>query len=51
MLDCKSTSTPVIKEKVNAFVAGSYGGKLLSSQKHATYRQIMSKLMYAMVGL
>ena len=50
MLDCKPTSTPVTKEEVNAFVARRYGRKLLSPQEHTTYRQIVGKLMYAMVG-
>jgi hypothetical protein len=50
MLDCKPASTPVTKGEVDALVAGGYGGKLLSPQEHATYRQIVGKLMYAMVG-
>jgi len=50
MLDCKPASTPVTKEEVDALIAGIYGRKLLFSREHTTYRQIIGKLMYAMVG-
>ena len=37
------------KEKVNALIAGETSGKP-RPQDHTTYRQIIGKLMYAMVG-
>ena len=49
MLDYKPTSTSVLKEEVNALIASDTGGKLLGPTDHATYRQIIGKLMYAMV--
>ena len=50
MLECKPTSTPVTKGEVDALIAGDTGGKALGPVDHATYRQIIGKLMYAMVG-
>ena len=50
MLDCKPAPIPVTKGEVDALIAGETGGKPLGPQDHATYRQIIGKLMYAMVG-
>ena len=50
MLDCKPTSTPVTKGEVDALIAGGTGRKALGLIDHAIYRQIIDKLMYAIVG-
>ena len=49
MLDCKPALIPVTKEEVDALITGETGGKPLGPQDHAIYRQIIGKLMYAMV--
>src|SRR6202000_3314074 len=41
---------PMSKGEVDALTAGETGGKPLSPQDHHLYRQILGKLMYAMVG-
>ena len=38
------------KEEVDDLIAGGTGGKALGPTDHTTYRQIIGKLMYAMVG-
>jgi hypothetical protein len=40
----------MLKGEVNALTAGDTGGKKLDTNSHALYRQIVGKLMYAMVG-
>jgi hypothetical protein len=50
MQDCKPSTTPMSKGEVNALTAGDTGGKKLDTNSHALYRQIVGKLMYAMVG-
>jgi hypothetical protein len=50
MQDCKPSTTPMSKGEVNALTAGDTGGKKLDVNGHALYRQIVGKLMYAMVG-
>ena len=49
MLDCKPTSTLVTTREVDTLIAGDTSGKPLGPTNHATYRQIIGKLMYAMV--
>ena len=50
MADCKPSPTPIDKAQTNALVEGNHGGKLLDKKHHHLYRQIVGKLMYAMVG-
>jgi hypothetical protein len=50
MQDCKPSTIPMSKGEVNALTAGDLGGKKLDTNSHALYRQIVDKLMYAMVG-
>jgi hypothetical protein len=50
MQDCKPSTTPMSKGEVNALTTGDTGGKKLDANSHALYRQIVGKLMYAMVG-
>jgi hypothetical protein len=50
MQDCKPSTIPISKGEVNALTAGDLGGKKLDTNSHALYRQIVGKLMYAMVG-
>ena len=50
MLDCKPTSTLVAKEEVDTLITSDTDGKALGSTDHATYRHIIGKLMYAMIG-
>jgi hypothetical protein len=50
MQDCKPSTTPMSKGEVNALTVGDTGGKKLDANGHALYRQIVGKLMYAMVG-
>jgi hypothetical protein len=38
------------KGEVNALTLGDTGGKKLDTNSHVLYRQIIDKLMYAMVG-
>src|SRR5271163_3685048 len=49
MQDCKLASTPLAKGEIDAFTAGNTGGKPLGDKEHHLYRQIVGKLMYAMV--
>src|SRR6202000_2238725 len=48
--DCKPASTPLTKGEVDALTAGKTRGKALDSAGHHLYRQILGKLMYAIVG-
>ena len=50
MADCKPSPTSIIKAQTNALVEGNYGRKLLDKKHHHLYRQIVGKLIYAMVG-
>jgi hypothetical protein len=50
MQDCKPSTTPMSKRKVNTLTAGNTGGKKLDTNSHALYCKIVDKLMYAMVG-
>jgi hypothetical protein len=50
MQDCKPSTTSMSKREVNALTARDTGGKKLDMNSHALYRQIVGKLMYAMVG-
>jgi hypothetical protein len=50
MQDCKPSTTPMSKEKVNALTAGDTRDKKLDTNSYALYCQIVGKLMYAMVG-
>jgi hypothetical protein len=50
MQDCKPSTIPMSKEKVNALTAGDTRGKKLDTNSHALYHQIIGKLMYTMVG-
>jgi hypothetical protein len=50
MQDCKPSTIPMSKGEINALTAGDTGGKKLDENGHALYRQIVGKLMYAMVG-
>ena len=50
MQDCKPCPTPLAKGEVDALTAGTATGKSLDAQDHSLYRQIVGKLMYAMVG-
>ena len=50
LTDCKPSSTPMSKGEVNALTTGDTGGKPLSDKDHSLYRQMVGKLMYAMVG-
>ena len=50
MQDCKPAATPLAKGEVDALVSGGTGGKKLDPKDHHLYRQIVGKLMYAMVG-
>jgi hypothetical protein len=50
MQDCKPSTTPMSKREINALTAGDTGGKKLDKNGHTLYRQIVGKLMYAMVG-
>jgi hypothetical protein len=50
MQDCKPSTTSMSKGEVNALTVGDTGGKKLDMNSHALYRQIVDKLMYAMVG-
>jgi hypothetical protein len=49
MQDCKPSTTSMSKEEVNALTTGDTEGKKLDTNSHALYRQIIGKLMYAMV--
>ena len=48
--DSAPRSTPMTKGDVDALTAGNTGGIPLSTKEHHLYRQIVGKLMYAMVG-
>jgi hypothetical protein len=50
MQDCKPSTTSMSKREVNALTVGDTGGKKLDTNSHVLYRQIVDKLMYAMVG-
>jgi hypothetical protein len=50
MQDCKPSTISMSKGEVNALTARDTGGKKLDTNSHALYRQIVGKLMYAMVG-
>jgi hypothetical protein len=50
MQDCKPSTTPMSKGEVNALTARDTRDKKLDVNSHALYRQIIGKLMYAMVG-
>jgi hypothetical protein len=50
MQDCKPSTILMSKREVNALTAGDTGDKKLDANSHALYRQIIGKLMYAMVG-
>jgi hypothetical protein len=50
MQDCKPSTTSMSKREVNALTTGDTGGKKLDTNSHALYRQIIGKLMYAMMG-
>jgi hypothetical protein len=50
MQDCKPSTIPISKGEVNALTAGDIGGKKLDTNSHVLYRQIVGKLIYAMVG-
>jgi hypothetical protein len=50
MQDCKPNTTYMSKGEVNALTVGDTGGKKLDTNSYALYRQIVDKLMYAMVG-
>jgi hypothetical protein len=50
MQDCKPSTTPMSKREVNALTAGDTEGKKLDTNSHVLYCQIVSKLIYAMVG-
>ena len=50
MQDCKPAPTPLAKGEIDALTAGNTGGKPLGDKEHHLYRQIVGKLMYAMVG-
>ena len=39
-----------MKGEVDVLIASDTGGKALGPTDHATYRQIIGKLMYAMIG-
>src|SRR5271163_2934133 len=49
MQDYKPAPTPLAKGEIDALTAGNTGGKPLRDKKHHLYRQIVGKLMYAMV--
>ena len=51
MQDCKPVPTPLTKGEVNALVIGDLkNAEPLDAKEHNIYRQIVGKLMYAMVG-
>jgi hypothetical protein len=50
MQDCKPSTTSMSKGEVNALTVRDTGGKKHDTNSHALYRQIVGKLMYAMVG-
>jgi hypothetical protein len=50
MQDCKPSTTSMLKGEINALTAGDTRGKKLDENSHALYRQVVDKLMYAMVG-
>jgi hypothetical protein len=50
MQDCKPSTTSISKGEINALTAEDTGGKKLDKNGHTLYRQIVGKLMYAMVG-
>ena len=50
MQDCKVQTTPMTKGEVTSLAEGSFTGKPLNTADHHLYRQIVGKLMYAMVG-
>jgi hypothetical protein len=50
MQDCKPSIISMSKGKVNALMVGDTRGKKLDTNSHVLYRQIIGKLMYAMVG-
>ena len=50
MADAATKSTPLTQGEVQAMTADSTGAKPCSPEEHSLYRQIIGKLMYAMVG-
>jgi hypothetical protein len=50
MQDCKPSTMSMLKGEINALTAGDTGGKKLDKNGYTLYRQIVSKLMYTIVG-
>jgi hypothetical protein len=50
MQDCKPSTMSMSKRKINVLTAGDTEGKKLDENGHALYRQVVGKLMYAMIG-
>jgi hypothetical protein len=50
MKDVKPVSTPMTKADIETLVCGKSGGRPLTQEEHSVFRQIVGKLMYAMVG-
>ena len=50
MEDAKPEKTPLTKDAVDALIAGDNQAKPLDAAHHALYRQIVGKIMYAMVS-